>query len=230
MSYNQKSIKNWAADDRPREKFLQKGHRSLSDSELLAILIRTGDRTNSAVDLAKEILNSANNNWNELSRFDVSDLCKFKGVGEVKAVTIITALEIGRRRSLQEAEKKPHIRSSQSTFDLMHPILGDLKIEEFWVLYLNQKNSVIKKEKISSGGINGTMVDVRLILKTALETMATGLILVHNHPSGNLFPSKPDKLLTDKIKSAARTVEIEILDHIIVTQESYYSFADSGEL
>lgn len=230
MSYPQKSIKNWAVDDRPREKFISKGYRSLSDSELLAILLRSGDKNNSALDLAKAVLTSVQNNWHELSRLTVNDLCKFKGIGPVKAVTVITALEIGRRRSLQEADKKPHLRSSRDIFEMMQPLIGGLNIEEFWVLYLNQKNLVLKKQLISRGGIAGTSVDVRLILKSALEVMATSMILVHNHPSGGLIPSQADKNLTANIKKSADILNILVLDHLIVTQNSYFSFADEGIL
>lgn len=230
MSYQQKSIKNWAADDRPREKMLSKGHQALSDSELLAILLRSGDKETTAVDLAKQILASVDNNWSRLSRLSIKDLCKFKGVGPVKAITIITALEIGRRRNSEDIRDKAVIKSGRDTFELMNPLIGDLNIEEFWVIYLNQRNGVIRHEKLSIGGISQTVVDLRLILKTALELMATGIVLVHNHPSGNLNPSSPDRLLTERIKKAAETIDIDVLDHVIVTQKSYFSFAEQGLL
>ncbi len=230
MSYQQKSIKNWAADDRPREKMLSKGHQALSDSELLAILLRSGDKETTAVDLAKQILSSVDNNWSRLSRLSIKDLCKFKGVGPVKAITIITALEIGRRRNSEDIRDKAVIKSGRDTFELMNPLIGDLNIEEFWVIYLNQRNGVIRHEKLSIGGISQTVVDLRLILKTALELMATGIVLVHNHPSGNLNPSSPDRLLTERIKKAAETIDIDVLDHVIVTQKSYFSFAEQGLL
>lgn len=226
MNYQPNSIKNWAEDDRPREKLLLKGQKVLSDSELLAIIMGSGSREESAVDLAKKILNSVENNWNNLSRLSVKDLCKFKGVGEVKAIGIITALEIGRRRAAQGLLEKPKINSSRDAFTLLQGLIGDANVEEFWVLYLNQGNFVVKKEQISKGGINQTSVDLRIILKTALEEMATGIILAHNHPSGNLNPSEADKNITQKIKEAARTLDIEVLDHLIVTQKSYFSFAD----
>lgn len=229
MSYQLKSIKSWAEDDRPREKLLANGHRVLSDSELLAIILRNGSKDETAVDLAKQILASVDNNWNDLSRLTVKDLCKFKGVGLVKAVTIITALEIGRRRAVQDLGEKPIIRSSKHTFELMKE-LGDLSVEEFWVLFLNQKNAVTRKERISIGGIAQTIVDVRVILKTALEEMASGLILIHNHPSGNLKPSHSDLMLTKKIQRACASLDFQVLDHVIITQKSYYSFADSGDL
>jgi DNA repair protein RadC len=230
MGYRQKSIKNWAEDDRPREKMLSKGQQSLSDSELLAILLRSGDRQNSALDLAKQILASVDNNWNDLSRLSVKELCRFKGVGPVKAVTVITALEIGRRKATQELSVKPRIRSATDIFELMQPLLGDLNTEEFWVLYLNQKNLVLKKERISAGGITQTVVDPRLIFKHALLEGATGIVLVHNHPSSNLKPSHSDKSITSKIKTAARSLDIEVLDHVIITQKNYFSFAEEGLL
>lgn len=230
MSYQQKSIKNWAEDDRPREKLLLKGQRALSDSELLAIIMGSGSRNESAVELAKRILSSVDNNWNHLSKLTAKDLCKFKGIGEAKAISIITALEIGRRRAAQGISEKPKIGSSQDAFRLLQSIIGDSNVEEFWVLYLNQANLVIRKEQISKGGISQTAVDVRVILKIALEEMATGIFLAHNHPSGNLAPSEADKQITRKIKTAAASMDIEVLDHLIVTQKSYFSFADEGIL
>ncbi len=230
MPYQQTSIKNWAEDDRPREKLLLKGRHSLSDSELLAIIMGSGSKNESAVDLAKKILASVENNWNNLSTLSVKDLCKFKGIGEAKAISIITALEIGRRRAAQGLIEKPKISSSHDAFVLLQSIMGDSKVEEFWVLYLNQGNFIVRKEQISKGGINQTSVDIRVILKIALEEMATGLILGHNHPSGNLKPSEADKQITMKIKEAGKTMDIEVLDHLIVTQKSYFSFADEGIL
>lgn len=230
MSYQQKSIKNWAEDDRPREKLLMKGRRSLSDSELLAIIMGSGSRDESAVELAKRIFSSVENNWNNLSTLSVKDLCNFKGIGEAKAISIITALEIGRRRAAQGLIEKPKIICSQDAFLLLQNYMGDSKVEEFWVLYLNQGNFIIRKEQISKGGISQTSVDIRVILKWALEAMATGLILGHNHPSGNLKPSEADKQITRKIKEAGKTMDIEVLDHLIITQKTYFSFADEGML
>lgn len=226
MNYQPNSIKNWAEDDRPREKLLLKGQRALSDSELLAIIMGSGSRDESAVDLAKRILASVENNWNNLSRLSVKDLRKFKGVGEVKAINIMTALEIGRRRAAQGLHEKPKISSSQDAFVLLQSLIGDANVEEFWVLYLNQGNFVVRKEQISKGGINQTSVDLRIIMKFALEEMATSMILAHNHPSGNLNPSQADINLTRKIKEAALSLDIEVFDHLIVTQKSYFSFAD----
>jgi len=230
MDYQQKSIKNWAEDDRPREKLLLNGKRALSDSELLAIIMGSGSREESAVDLAKRILQSVSNNWHNLSRLSVKDLCKFKGIGTAKAVSIIAAMEIGRRREAQSHEEKPKITSSKDAFTILRSLIGDLQVEEFWVLFLNQANFVIHKEQISKGGISQTAVDVRIILKIALEEMATGIILAHNHPSGNLKPSKSDYIITQKVKKAAETLDLNVLDHLIVTQKSYFSFADEGEL
>lgn len=230
MSYEQKSIKNWAEDDRPREKLLMKGQRALSDSELLAIIMGSGSRNESAVELAKRILNSVGNNWNTLSKLTVKDLCKFKGIGEAKAISIMTAMEIGRRRTAQNVAEKPKIGSSHDAFVLLQSLIGDSDVEEFWVLFLNQGNFVIRKEQISKGGINQTSVDIRIILKLAIEAMATGLVLAHNHPSGNLSPSHSDKLLTQKIKIATAYLDIDVIDHLIVTQKSYFSFADEGIL
>lgn len=230
MSYQQKSIKNWAEDDRPREKLSLKGQRALSDSELLAIIMGSGSRSESAVELAKRILDSVDNNWNNLSRLSVQDLCKFKGIGEAKAISIITALEIGRRKAAQEIPEKTKIKGSTDIFRIMEGLMGDLNVEEFWVLYLNQGNFVIRKEQISRGGINQTFVDVRVIMKSALEIFATGIILVHNHPSGNLNPSSSDYKLTAMIQEAAKTLDIEVLDHLIIAQKAYFSFADEGKL
>lgn len=230
MEYIQKSIKNWAMDDRPREKLMLKGHRALSDSELLAIIMGSGSREVSALDLAKQILASVDNNWNNLAKLTVKDLCKFKGIGDAKAVSIITALEIGRRKAAQDLPNRHKITTSQDIFQLMHGLLCDLEIEEFWVLFLNQSNSVIKKKQIGLGGINFTAVDLRVILREAIEEGSTAIALAHNHPSGSLSPSSADKNLTRKIKEGANLLDITLIDHIIVTQKSYFSFADEGIL
>ncbi len=225
---NKSTIKNWNEDDRPREKLALKGRSSLSDAELLAIIMGSGNREESAVELAKRILQSAQNNWNELAKFTIEDLCKFKGVGEAKAISIITALEIGRRRNSQEVLERAKISSSHDAAIILQQQIGDLPNEEFWVMFLNQGNRIIKTEQISRGGITQTSVDVRLIFKRALELMATAMILSHNHPSGNLNPSEADKNLTKKINEAAKFFDIQILDHVIVSQKDYYSFADEG--
>ena len=224
------TIKNWAEDDRPREKLLQKGRSSLSDAELLAILIGSGSRNESAVDLCKRILSESTNNLHELGKLTVKQLMNFKGIGEAKALVIVAAMELGRRRRSQEALEKKKISSSSSVFELMQPEIGELPHEEFWIIYLNNSNKVIEKFPLSKGGITGTLVDVRLALKKALELGATALILTHNHPSGNLNPSASDKQLTQKLKNAGESLDIKVLDHIIVTEKSYFSFADEGLL
>ncbi|MGB7843844.1 MAG: DNA repair protein RadC [Salinimicrobium sp.] len=224
------TIKHWAEDDRPREKLLQKGRNSLSDAELLAILIGSGSRNQSAVDLCKKILSDTGNNLGELGKLSVKQLLSYNGIGEAKALTIVAALELGRRRRAGEALEKKKITSSASVFELMQPEIGELPHEEFWIIYLNNSNKVIEKHSLSKGGITGTLVDVRLVLKKALELGATSLILTHNHPSGNLSPSSSDKQLTQKLKTAGESLDIKILDHIIVTEKSYFSFADEGLL
>lgn len=224
------SIKNWKEDDRPREKMIVKGTSSLSDAELIAILIGSGNREESAVGLSKRILASVNNNLNALARVSVEQLMQFKGIGEAKAVSIVTALELGRRRRLEEALIQSKITSSKDVFEVMQPILGDLQHEEFWVLYLNNFNKIIYKSQVSKGGITSTIVDSRLIFKKALELAAVGIVLVHNHPSGTLKPSESDKKLTQKIKIAGETLDIKMLDHLIITEKAYFSFADTNIL
>ena len=222
------SIKSWKEDDRPREKLIIKGKDSLSDAELVAILIGSGNRQESAVDLSKRILANVNNNLSELGKLSVNDLMQFKGIGEAKAITIITALELGRRRRLEEALIKPKISSSKAVFEIMQPIIGELLHEEFWLLYLNNSNKIIYKNKLSSGGITGTLVDVRMLFKKALELSSVAIILSHNHPSGNLKPSKADIDLTKKIQEAGKTLDIKVLDHLIITEKDYFSFADGN--
>lgn len=224
------SIKNWSQDDQPREKLLYKGKSTLSDAELVAILIGSGNRDESAVSLCKRILASTNNNLGELGKLSINQLMEFKGIGEAKAISIIAALELGRRRRGGEALERKKITSSASVFELLQPLIGDLPHEEFWIVYLNNSNKVIQKNQLSKGGITGTLVDVRLALKTALEVGATGIILSHNHPSGTLRPSEADKQLTKKIKLASESLDIKILDHLIITEKAYYSFADEGVL
>jgi len=222
------SIKHWSNEDKPREKLVLKGKEILSDAELIAILIGSGSRDESAVKLSKRILASVGNNLSALSKLSVQQLMQFKGIGEAKAVSIVAALEFGRRRGGEEAKKITKITSSKNCFDLLQPILGELPHEEFWVLYLNNANTVLHKSQLSKGGITGTLVDVRLVLKVALEHGAVGLILAHNHPSGTLKPSVSDQTITDKLKIAAQALDIKVLDHIIVTQKDYFSFADEG--
>ncbi len=227
---NNLTIKHWNEDDRPREKLLIKGKSALSDAELIAILIGSGNRGESAVELSKRILGSINNSLNELGKLSVDDLIKFKGIGEAKAISIITALELGRRRRLEEALEKPKITSSKSVFDVMQPILGELQHEEFWIIYLNNANKIQLKTQMSKGGITGTLVDTRLVYKRAIELSATSIILCHNHPSGILKPSTSDISLTKKIKGGGEVLDIKVLDHIIITEKDYFSFADEGIL
>ena len=224
------SIKNWSQDDQPREKLLYKGKAALSDAELVAILIGSGNKAESAVELSKRILASVDNNLSELGKLSIKQLMEFKGIGEAKAITIAAALELGRRRRGEEALEKKKITSSKSVFELMQPIIGELQHEEFWIIYLNNSNKVILKNQLSKGGITGTLVDVRLVLKNALEVGATGLILAHNHPSGTLKPSEADKQITNKLKIASESLDIKVLDHLIITENAYFSFADNGIL
>ena len=224
------SIKSWAEADRPREKLLAKGKSALSEAELIAILIGSGNTQESAVELSKRILNSVDNNLVELGKLDVNALCKFKGMGEAKAISIIAALELGRRRNEQTTPERESITSSRQAFNLLHPILADLPHEEFWLIFLNRANKVIKKQSISKGGVAGTVVDAKMIFKPAVENLASSVILCHNHPSGNRTPSQEDIALTRKIKEAGRALDISVHDHIIIANDTYYSFADEGLL
>lgn len=223
------SIKTWNLDDRPREKFIEKGASNLSNAELLAILLGSGSKDESAVDLAKRILNYTQNNLSELGRLSIEDLTQFKGVGEAKAVTLCSAFEIARRKK-DEVVEKVKITSANGVYNEISPYVSHLKHEEFWVIYLNRANVVLRKEKISSGGVSGTVVDNKIILKKALLNLASSIILVHNHPSGSLNPSIQDKKVTQKMKSACELLEINLLDHLIIAGNSYYSFADELEL
>ncbi|MFT6370304.1 MAG: DNA repair protein RadC [Maribacter sp.] len=221
------SIKHWSDDDKPREKLLNKGRAVLSDAELVAILIGSGSRSESAVELSKRILASVDNNLNELGRLSIGQLMAFKGIGEAKAVTIAAALEMGRRRRGEEALLVTTIGSSKDAFEVLQPIIGELEHEEFWVMYLNNSNKILQKSQLSKGGITGTLVDVRILMRQSLELGAVGLILAHNHPSGTLKPSSTDKQITQKIKKASESLDIKVLDHLIVTQKDYFSFADN---
>ncbi|QDO93775.1 JAB domain-containing protein [Formosa sediminum] len=227
---NSFSIKNWSQDDQPREKLLYKGQATLSNAELVAILIGSGNKSESAVDLTKRILASVDHNLSALGKLSIKQLMTFNGIGEAKAVTIAAAMELGRRRRGEDIIKLDKITSSASVFEVMQPLLGELPHEEFWIIYLNNSNTILQKQQLSKGGITGTLVDVRLTLKKALELGATALILVHNHPSGNLKPSVADKQITQKLKIAASSLDIKVLDHVIVTEHSYFSFADENEM
>ena len=222
------SIKNWAIDDRPREKLLDKGRESLSDSELLAILINTGNKNKSAVDLAKEVLLLGKNNLNELGKISLKDLMNIKGIGEAKAVTLAAALELGRRRQATGILQKTYVKSSNELAEFLKAKLKDYSYELFGVVFMNKSNKINHFEIISKGGITSTVVDPRIIFRKAFDVEATSIVLCHNHPSGNLKPSRQDEELTHKIKEAAKYLDIKVIDHLIVSEEGYFSFADEG--
>jgi DNA repair protein RadC len=228
MEQNKLPITNWSEDDKPREKLMVKGKSVLSDAELIAILIGSGSRNESAVDLSKRILASVDCNLNVLGKLSIVQLMHFKGIGEAKAISIIAAMELGRRRREEEVVDLKKITSSKIVFEIMQPIIGELPHEEFWILFLNNSNKVLSKSQLSKGGITGTVVDVRLVFKMALEQNATSLLLVHNHPSGSLQPSDADISITKKMKTAGQQLDIPVLDHIIIAENGYYSFNDNG--
>lgn len=231
MKKNDKLIlKQWNEQDRPREKMLSKGRQALSDAELIAILISSGNKEETAVELSRRILNSVDNDLNQLGKLSVNDLLKFKGIGDAKAISIVASLELGRRRKEIDIREKVKITSSRTAFEVMKDVFIDLEHEEFWVLYLNRSNQIIKKLIISKGGVTGTVADVKIILKQAIELLASSIILSHNHPSGNLTPSNQDISLTNKIKEAAKSIDVVLLDHLIITDIGYYSFADEDKL
>lgn len=223
-------ITHWSEDDRPREKMMLKGKSALSDAELVAILIGSGSRNESAVALSKRILASVSNNLSSLGKQSLAQLMEFKGIGEAKAITIAAALELGRRRKEESPLDLVKVTSSKVMYQEMHPIIGELPHEEFWVIYLNNSNKIIFKAQLSKGGITGTVVDVRLVFKIALEQNAVAIILTHNHPSGKLQASDADIQVTKRIKNAGQQLEITVLDHVIVAEHGYFSFADEGIL
>jgi len=223
-------ITEWAVEDRPREKLIIKGAASLSDAELLGILISSGTKEKSAVDLGRELLSSAGNNLNTLGKLSVGDLKKINGIGAAKAVTIIAALELGRRRKLAEALHSQKINNSKDIAEIFQPLLSDLPHEEFWILFLNRSNRVISKMKLSQGGVSGTVTDTKIIMKKAIEHLASGIALCHNHPSGNINPSEADIQITNKIKESGQLLDILLHDHLIISDKDYYSFADNGLL
>ena len=223
-------IKEWSEQERPREKLFLKGRLALTDTELLAILIGSGNQKETALCISRKVLSNTDYNLSDLSRLSVQKLMNFRGIGKVKALTIIAALELGRRRRNEKVIASAKLSSSKNVFELMQPLLGDLEHEEFWVLLLNNANTLKYKWQLSIGGITATLVDVRLIFKKALEIGATSMILCHNHPSGNLTPSQSDILLTKKVIKGAHLLDVKILDHVIVTEKSFYSFADEGNL
>ncbi len=227
---NNLTIKAWAEEDRPREKLLLKGKSSLSDAELIAILLGSGSRNETAVSLAQRVLKGADNNLNQLGRASLTDLMQYKGIGEAKAISIAAALELGRRRRLTDVKERPQITSSKDAYELLAVQVEDLPHEEFWILLLNRANRVIAREQISAGGIAGTVVDPKVIFNKALSHLASSIILCHNHPSGNLRPSQADRAITKKLKEAGKLLDIAVLDHLIIAGNRYYSFADESIL
>lgn len=222
------SIKNWATEDRPREKMLEKGREALSDAELIAILIGSGNNKESAVDLSRRIMRDVDDNLVQLSQLTINDLTRYNGIGEAKAVSILAALELGRRRRFAEASTQAFIKNSKDAFEYFYMRMADIEHEQLWVMLLNPANRVIKMTKVSDGGVNGTSADPKRIFKIALENNATAIMLCHNHPSGNVLPSDSDKTLTRNIINGGKLLEIKILDHIIIGIDKYFSFADSG--
>jgi DNA repair protein RadC len=230
MEVTSNSIRMWAEDDKPREKLVLKGREALSDAELIAILLGSGTRELSAVGLAQQLLRSVDYNLNAFGKLRVEQLQKFKGIGVAKAVTLVAALELGRRRRVEEALLVPTITSSRAVFDIMHPILCDLPHEEFWILALNNSHKVIHKFQLSKGGITGTVVDLRILFRSLFDCNAVAFIMVHNHPSGALHPSEADVNLTIKVKDASRHLDVRLMDHLIITTQNYYSFSDDNKL
>lgn len=226
---NKTAIKNWTSDEQPREKLKTHGAHVLSNTELIAILIATGTRENSAIDLSKQLVQQSENSINEMAKKQLTELMKIKGIGLAKAVTLAAAFELGRRRKTEEIPKEK-ITCSESLFNIAHPLVENLKVEEFWVILLNRANTIISKKRISQGGVASTVVDVKIILKYAIDELASSIVLFHNHPSGNTNPSNEDKLITQKIKTSLQFMDINLLDHLIITQQSYFSFADEGIL
>ena len=224
------SIKAWAEEDRPREKMMAKGPAALSDAELLAILIGSGNPEETAVELTRRILASCGNNLSLLGKMSIRDLCAFNGIGPAKAVSIAAALELGKRRTLSGSQERPTIHSSRDAYAILHPILADIPHEEFWAIYLNQAHKVIGKSRISTGGLTATLADTRTILREALLQRATSLIVAHNHPSGSITPSREDNQLTARLQQAAHTMDITLCDHLVVSDGAYYSYADEGKL
>lgn len=223
-------ITEWANADQPREKLLEKGKGILTDAELIGILIGSGSKTETAVELARRILSSVGNDLNALGKLNVAQLCKFKGIGEAKAISIIAALELGKRMKVLESPQRIRIINSKLVFEAIRNEIGDLLHEEFWVLYLDRSNHIIRKSNISKGGVSGTVVDARIIFKQAIENLASSIVLCHNHPSGNLKPSEEDIRITKKLKDAGKLVDIAIIDHIIIAGNNFFSFADEGLL
>lgn len=225
--FHKPTIREWAEEDRPREKLLHKGSNALSNAELIAILIGSGSSEESAVELSKHILHDCKNSIDSLSKLDIAALCQYKGIGQAKAISIIAAMELGKRRK-QEMVRSVQITSSHQVVEFLQPIFCDLPHEEFWVIHLNRNNRIVDEQQVSKGGISGTQVDVRIILRKALQNRSSGMILCHNHPSGNRNPSEADRQITEKIKEAAQLFDINVFDHVIFTNDSYFSFVDEG--
>ncbi len=226
--YRSINLKTWSVEDRPREKVIANGVQYLSDSELLAILLGSGTRNMTAVELARQVLHKSGNSLHDLGRQHISDLVAIKGIGPAKAITLLAAMELGRRRDATQQTERIPVKSSETVFKLFHPILGDLDHEEFWLLMLNRANRVLGRFKVSQGGLSGTVIDTRIILKKALDNLASSIVVCHNHPSGNNQPSDADVKITEKLKKAAEMLEIKLLDHVIIADKSYFSFADEG--
>lgn len=222
------SITEWALSERPREKFIERGAESLTNAELLAILIRAGNKEENAIDLARKILAGADNSLGNLKKFSYTDLSKFKGIGTGKALSIMAAFELGRRSEMEHPQFYPGIHSSEMAASILIPILRDLPHEECWLLHLNKSNKLISKERLSKGGLDATVVDIRLIIKNCMEKRSCHIVLAHNHPSGNCKPGASDKAMTEKLKKGAQMCDIELVDHIIVAGNEYFSFADEG--
>lgn len=226
--YGSINLKTWSVEDRPREKVMANGVQFLSDTELLAILLGSGTRNVTAVELARQVLHKSGNSLHDLGRQHISDLLAIKGIGPAKAITLLAAMELGRRRGATRQTDRIPVKSSETVFRLFHPILGDLDHEEFWLLMLNRANRVLGRFKVSQGGLSGTVIDTRIILKKALDNLASSIVVCHNHPSGNIQPSDADVKITEKLKKAAEMLEIKLLDHVIIADKSYFSFADEG--
>ena len=228
MSTEKLNINQWAEEDQPREKLMRQGAEALSDAELLAILVGSGSTKETAVELMKRVLSECDNNLNTLGKMTIGELCKYNGIGEAKAITIIAACELGKRRQHEKVKERKKISNSQDIYEYMHPMMQDLNTEEAWVLLMNQNFKLIKSARISRGGITETSVDVRIIIKEAVLANATVIALCHNHPSGNIEPSAEDNRITEKVRMACKTMRLHFLDHVIVTDGGYYSFHDNG--
>lgn len=229
-AYKKTTIKDWSLEDRPREKLMNSGIQSLSNAELIAILLGSGTKDRNAVEVARELLSKVNNNLHDLGRLNIYDLQEIKGIGNARSVNLLAALELGTRRSGSYSIEKISIKNSQSAFEILYPILGELQHEEFWIIILNRAHHVLATRKVSQGGLTGTVIDTRIILKNVLEIKGTSLIIAHNHPSGNKNPSEADLNITKKIKSAAEIMDITLLDHLILAGKEYLSFADEALL